>query len=346
MKYSVFLMALILQGCGLIQDRSSEYARAPVSKPITIPAELSDNKVQSQYPVPEISNRRPINSKFELPKPPNATSIVDEAPYVVEVLDDQIWLRVYSAPGKVWPLLDAFWREYEIETAHEDISSGFVVTKTFDASKKLQQALSNKSSAEVVLENSYIQTQLTQGLRRNTSEIKLQVLPASGTEQPLKSWQSGTHDINKDKALLELIGAFITSDALQNRYSLLANSIGGTSKVQLLKNEAGDNYLLIHLSFQRAWNELEKALKSAEIVVADKNFSSKHFYISYLNASEISGWYYSESRINEMKRERNFTLILENLPDGSIRVNIEQNNEKLDPSLKNEILDMVFEHIS
>ena len=142
------------------------------------------------------------------------------------------------------------------------------------------------------------------------------------------------------------MGDYITSDALQNRYSMLANSIGGESRIQLLQNEVGQNYLLLSLSFQRAWNELEKALQAAKIIVSDKDISAKTFYISYSNESDISQWYLSDDLIAEKRLERNFSLTLKELEDGSIKVEIEQLNESLEPSLKNDLLDLIFEHIS
>lgn len=346
MKFLILFFVLLLSACGIIQDRSSEYTRAPVSKPINIPENLSDDMIQAQYPIPEINNKRPLPKKYELPKPPNATAVLDEAPYQIEALDDQIWLRIYSSPGKVWPLIDAFWREYGIQTVHEDISNGFVVTKSLSDTSRLEKDIQEKQSTSIELAGYYIQAQLSQGIRRNTSEIKLRVLQGSADSQVKKVWQPTSQNQQKDRAVLEQMGAYITSDALQNRYSLLANTIGGESRVQLLQNDEGQNYLIINLSFQRAWNELGKALKAADIVVADKNYSEKKYFISYLNESELGEWYLTESRVNDMKSERNFSLTLEEIPEGGIKVIVEQLNEELDTSLTNELLDLVFEHIS
>ena len=342
----VTVSVFLLSACGIIQDRSSEYTRATVSKPITIPEQFSDENIQTQYPIPEINNKRPLPQKYELPKPPNATAVLDEAPFQIEQLDEQLWLRIYSSPGKVWPLIDAFWREYGIQTVHEDIANGFLVTNILSDASKLEKELEERQASPLDLSGQYFQAQLSQGIRRNTSEIKLRMLDASSGKQPAKEWQVNAQSQKSDRAILELMGAFITSDALQNRYSLLANAIGGESKVRLLQGDQGQNYLIINLSFQRAWNELGKALKAAEIVVADMDYSEKKYFISYLNESEFGEWYLSESRINDMKSERNFSLNLEEMPEGGIKVSVEQLNEELDASLKNELLDLVFEHIS
>lgn len=352
LRSAFILNVLALQACGIVQDRSSEYIRASVAKPVVIPDGLSDEKIQTQYPIPVISNKRPLAYDYELPKPPNATAVLDEAPYVIEQLGDQTWLRVYSAPGKVWPLIDAFWREFGIEPAEENIASGFVVTNTLEDSSKLEQAVSGKLSASnetqdaIVFENQYFQAKLSQGIRRNTSEIKLRILDSNQTIQANNVWQSNSQNPATEKAVLEVMGAFITSDEMQSRYSLLANAIGGESRIQLLQNDQGDNYLLINLPFQRAWGELGKALKAAGIVIADKDFSAKKYFISYLNESEISEWYFSDARINEMKSERNFSLTFEEMPEGGIKVEVQQLNEKSESSLKNEFLDLLFEHIS
>lgn len=341
MRLLLSVLVVCLSSCGLIQDRSSEYVQATTSSEIVIPENLSDRSIQSQYPIPTINNKRPLAAEYELPKPPNATAALDEAPFTVDQVEDQIWLRLYLAPGKVWPLLDAFWQEYNISTVEENISKGYVVTDVVSDPAKLTQSLKGEFS----LENTYFQAKLGQGIRRNTSEIKLRVLESSGGKV-VKAWRPKSANLNRDKALLTLMGEFITSDALQNRYSMLANTIGGESRIQLLQNDEGQNYLLMNLSPQRAWNELGKALEAAEIVVADKNVSTKTYFVSYLNESEISQWYFTDDVISEKRLERNFSIQLQTLSNGAVQVDIEQLNESLDSSLKNDLLDLIFEHIS
>lgn len=346
MKYLLLFLVLCLSACGVIQDRSTDYLQASSSPIITFPEGLSDENVQVLYPVPDISNKRSLSKKYELPRPPNVTAAFEQAPYLVEELDGQVWLRVYTSPGRVWPMLDAFWRDKGITIAQENIANGYVVTQPLVDSSRLQQALGEKNMATFSLDDLYFQAQLTQGIRRNTSEIKLRVMDSQSENASIDDWHIDAENIERGKAILTVLGEFISSDAMQNRHSLLANTIGGDSRVQLLQSEAGESYLLINLSFQRAWNELEKAMKAADILVSDKDLSAKKYFISYLNASEIKGWYLSESAIFEKRNERNFSLTLEELPQGGIKVEVEQLNEALAPAVKKDLLDLVYEHIS
>lgn len=345
MRIFLLLSVWLLSSCGLIQDRSSEYIKADANPDIIIPQGLSDRNIQSQYPIPLVNNKRPLATKYELPKPPNATAALDDAPFRVDQVNDQLWLRLYLAPGKVWPLLDAFWQEYQIESVIENIASGFVVTSVLSDSSKLQTALKDSSKDTFNFNDVYFQASLSQGIRRNTSEIKVRVLQSiDGVIK--KDWHKQSVDVERDRAVLALMGEFITSDALQNRYSMLANSIGGESRIQLLQNDEGQSYLLMALSYQRAWNELSKALGAAKIIVSDKNISAKAYYVSYLSESEVSQWYLSDEVIAEKRLERNFSIVLEELENGSIKVEVEQLNDSLDSKLKNELLDIIFEHIS
>ncbi len=345
MRIYLLLSALLVSSCGLIQDRSSEYVLSVPSSEIKVPEGLSDRNIQSQYPIPEINNKRPLSKKYELPTPPNATAVLDEAPYTIEQVKDNVWLRLYLAPGKVWPLLDAFWQEYQINPIEENISSGFVVTELLTDPTQLQSAITKKTSQSISLESVYFQANLSQGIRRNTSEIKVRVLNGSAGNIE-KSWQKQPVDVERDKVILSILGDYITSDALQNRYSMLANTIGGQSRIQLLQDEQGQNYLLMALSFQRAWNEVSKALEASKILVSDRDISAKTFFISYLNESFVSQWFSSDETIAEKKLERNFSLILKELSNGSIKVEIIQLNNALEPTLKNDLLDLLFEHIS
>ena len=168
-----------------------------------------------------------------------------------------------------------------------------------------------------------------------------------------------------DGALAIVLKEYSTSDKVTR---VLAYEWTATGKVprtpkELMQREAGDkerqawfswlaspdtkqNYLLMALSPQRALNELEKALRAAEILVSDKNVSTKTYYISYLNESEISQWYLSDNAISEKKLERNFSIQLKELESGHVQVEIKQLNKTLEPALKNDLLDLIFEHIS
>jgi len=354
MKFFLISLCLLLGACGIIKDRSSEYSEAKIGKTLVIPAGYSDNNINSSYPIPVINNKRALDEEFELPKPPNATAALDSGPYVIETVEGQTWLRLFTAPGKVWPLLDFFWTEFGIKVEREVISEGFVATHQIDSNKSddpkassttLSDALSKKFNKTYDLEGARFQAKLEQGVRRNTSEIQLRAL-TQGHVSSSDEWVSVAVNSELENNVLILIGEFITSDALQNRYSLLANDIGGDSRIHLLQDDSGQSYLKLNLLFQRAWNEVGKSLALAGVIVSDLDVSEKTYFVSYLNEDDIDNWYSTSDSIQEKGKEHNFSIKLEEGENGDVFVRVEILNEKFDSQLANELLSLIFEHIS
>ena len=245
-----------------------------------------------------------LSEKFQLPEPPNATAALNNAPYLIETVGEQTWLRLYTSPGKVWPLLDFFWSEHSIDIAYEDIPQGFLITAVVSDNEILSKALGADSTSLQGNDNLMFQAKLNQGVRRNTAELQIRAIN-SGLN---KTWQSASENTSLESAMLSAIGEFVSSDTLQNRYSLLANDIGGESRISLLQDEAGYNYIELKLSFERAWSEIGKALASAEVIVSDLDRSEKTYYVSYLQEDDLTTWYSLSASGEEKRKERNFSL--------------------------------------
>lgn len=357
MRAVFVLMILNTVSCGIIKDRSNEYSEAETGKTLIVPEGLSDQKIRARYPVPVIENLRVLPKDFELPEPPNATAAYQNDPFLIETVKGQTWLRLYTAPGKIWPLLDFFWSEYGIEVAFEEISKGHLVTKPYkqlDVSPSLTNDLNKLSEKLFSLDGLVFQAKLNQGVRRNTSELQLRAfMPSSELNADpekktshLEFWVSQSTNPELENAMLSLIGGFVTSDTLENRYSLLANDIGGESLVRLLQDDESENYLELLLTFDRAWNEVGKALNSAGVVVSDFDRSERVYYVSYLQEDDLHGWFELESTANERRKERNFSLELEVVNEGKTIVRVKLLNPGVDPEKQYELLNVVFEHIS
>ena len=352
-KSLLILSLLNVASCGIIKDRSTEYAEAEQGRELVIPAPYSKDKLRPRYPIPNIENSRSIPKKFVLPEPPNATAALDNEPYIIETVNNQTWLRLYTAPGKVWPFLDFFWTKYGVQVVYEEIAKGFLVTSPIATSKgnlALKQDLLEQNSKISVTDGVVFQAKLNQGIRRNTAELQIRAIPASTATKPqtaIKKWHKQSNNKALEQAMLSLIGQFITSDTQDNRYSLLANDIGGESRVRLLKDEGGESYLELLLSFERAWNEIEKALASAEVLVSDYDRSAGTYTISYIQEEDMSAWYDIGDAELEKRAERNLSVQLEEIEKGKttvIRVKIL--NPEFEVEKQEELINLIFEHIS
>lgn len=341
----LLLVLCTLVSCGIIKDRSTEYSKAEKGQALSVPVTLSSQKLSPRYPIPDIENSRAIPETFELPEPPNATAALDNDPYAIETVNAQTWLRLYTAPGKVWPLLDFFWAKHGIDIAREEISKGFLVTKPFKLDKhaSLASELQSSSKAVDIKDGIVFQAKLNQGIRRNTAE--LQVRAIAGEVSP-HNWVKESGDIKIEQAMLTLIGEYLTSDTLDNRHSLLANDIGGETRIRLLKADSGEGYLELLFKFDRAWSEIKKALSSADILVADFDRSIGTYYISYIHEEDMTAWYNSSESELEKRQEKNISLKVEETEGGKTTVRATILNPNFDLEKQEELISLIFEHIS
>jgi len=344
-KFVFLVIVASVSACGVIKDRSTEYAQAEYGKPLIVPESLSDSKIRSVFPIPSVGSDREVADSFELPRPPNGTAALSKEPFSVESVGGQMWLRLETSPGKVWPLLDLFWEEYGIDVLSEEISQGFVTAYTANLDSELKAKITEHQPEAPIITEATFQASLVQGVRRNTAELQLRVLDSNQTKQVDLAKLVAPQNPKVEQAILSLIGEFVTSEDLQNRYSLLANDIGGDARVRLMKTQSGDSFIELDLSFQRAWSELGKALKSAGVLVSDIDLSQKSYFISYLNEESITKWYRTSDQSDEKSKERNYRLLLEQ-SDDKVFIRVKRLNEALDIETGLELLNIVFEHIS
>ena len=75
------VLAATLAGCswllgedGLFPDNASRYQTAPELAPIDVPADLSTESIQPDYPVPAVTESTQLAAQFETPRPTPLTA--------------------------------------------------------------------------------------------------------------------------------------------------------------------------------------------------------------------------------------------------------------------------------
>ncbi len=344
----VLSLVMTMSACGLIKDRSGEYVDADPGKRIVIPQGYSDLKIGSRYPIPHIESSRVLDQGAELPRPPNATAALSTEPYLVETVGEQTWLRLYSSPGKVWPLLDFFWQDQGIDLREQQIQQGYVITRAVPLDSPLYRLVQDNSRQS--LEAFALHAKLVQGVRRNTAELQLRIVqPGAGAGVTNALWAQLDAQPQLEAALLTSIGEFTSSDALRNRHSLLANDISSEPRVFMLEDDSGDSYLKLKLNQLRAWNEVGKALTAAKVLVSDIDQSQGTYFVSYLREEELGSWFLTEARRANKLTEQNYSVRLIPSEPASIdvfEVRVEALNDKVESEHVHELLSLIFEHIS
>jgi uncharacterized lipoprotein len=328
----------------MIRDRSGEYSAAEEGVPLKVPEPYSSAGMRPLYPIPEAASRGVLRQNYQLPAPPDATAVVDDAPFRIETESEEgaTWLHLFTAPGRVWPVLDDFWRSKGMRVRQEQIASGFVVIEVGDA--LAADAVEHwPETLRQQLPGMQVQALVRQGVRRNTTELQVRVL---ATDVAAQEWHAQSMQPAVERDLLEVIGRYLSSDTGQNRYSLLANDIGGESRVRLLRDEVDQHFLVLQLSYARAWTEVGDALTAAGVVVADLDRSERVYFVSVLDEDELSSWYEPFANEDQLRKQHNFALRFTLADDGTVVVRAEALNPDVPPERAEELLQLVFEHIS
>ena len=346
---AVVLFAVILSSCSLFGDRSNEYKQAEEGRALVLPESLAATKLRERYPIPAVDSSNVAEGKFELPLPPDATSSLSDDPYEVKTFDGDAWLELSMPPSKAWPLIDSFWLDYGLITHTERVSDGYFGTEELNedvSHDRFINGLENTSHAPIVIDGVSFQARLTQGIRRNTSELQVRAFMPNVPDEQRKVWSETAVTPKIERALLELVGETVTGEGSGSRYSLNAVNIGDQSRVRLLEDEAGYPYLEIQLNYKRAWSEVQDALEASPVVVSARDQKGGVAYISYLDEEEIDSWYTLESSLEEQKAERNIELRFYPEGPGVIHLRAKMLNDALEPESARTLIEIVFEYIS
>lgn len=343
-----------LSACSLFGDRSGEYVNADPGQALELPESMNQAGLRSRFPIPAIENNRPLPVDFELPKPPDATAAIIADDYLVESFGSETWLQLFSSPSEVWPLIELYWQEYDIDLERKDTSKGFQVTVALTDSTANQafiKTLEAVDSKVLLVPGMSFQLSVRHGVRRSTSEIQVRaLLPSSYVESDQYTWQLARVNPRLERALLKSLGDFVTSDLVSSRHSFMANEIGGESRIRLVESAVTGSQLEMDLSLARAKNEIEQAMSSAGVIISTEGIEAENndsqIFVSYIDSDELESWYHTESMLEERRAEKNILLKLVEQEPGSVVVTAELLNPDFEPSLVNELLAIIYEHTS
>ncbi len=341
----IVMMVSTLSSCGfVIRDRTSDYVKAEHGSPIKVPDWYESSKVEAEYPIPPIDNRRDLPDEYVLPEPPDATVIILAKNYVIESLGDQTWLLINESPGRIWPSLDHFWEDNGVNVNFENPRLGLMQTGIAGTSLLSSQLLER---AEVSGSNAVFQAKLGQGVKRNTTELQIRVFKTNSSKDGFQGWSAAPVDELAENKLLEIISSYLENNQTYRSFSLLANDIGGASKVAMITDRSAKPYIKLDLSFERAWSSVTKSISASNIIVADLDRSRGVFYLDYGREEDSGNWFTDlfSSDDSDDRPEHNFILHLDNVK-GSYRLTVEKASGDITRLEEMQILNLLLDNIS
>ncbi len=288
---AVVAVSIAVSGCGwlfgdkgVFRDRSDDYRRARVEKPLQIPPELSQAEGDEDFAIPPLAHAEPLTGKFTVPRPEPIDGDPSAEQVKIRSLDGASWILVEASPGEVWPRVRQFLNTNQLYVTRADASDGVIETGW------LQPKYPEGHETANVARERY-RFRIEQGVQRSSSEIY--VLQAGA--QAGDNWPTTSSDPARETEMIKVLAQFIADNGSTGAVSMLAQrGIESRGKVFLSKAAGDTPHLRLELPFDRAWGSLILALPKAGFTVDDLNRSEREFWVRYtppIDPQDKPGWW-------------------------------------------------------
>jgi len=325
-----------------IGAEAETYRDAEVTPPMEIPPELDSYTIDALYVIPETPfvSGAPFDDAIPLPKPIETRR---REGVVIQALGDRRWIVIDATPAQAWPLVRDFWSELNLELDTADPGAGIMETAWLEAAN----APETRQKYRVMIEP---------GLHSSSSEIIVRHLQNLRTQPPPLNieWPEVSDDPDREQQILNAISQYLAdrNDIYQaSTASLLAGTIEGARKANIVETPGAGPFLALRIDFDRAWVQVRQALDNAEVEIIDSNRDDSVLSVRFAGIIQqppdpgfFRRLFGASSEAPELVL-RDFTLRLDQ--DGeAIKVTSEALEESEDaPRLNRELLQVIIENL-
>ncbi len=292
------MFVLAASGCSSIEDRTERYVDAPEGTLLELPESADESRFSQIMPVREITSADAGRMYAdELPEPPDMTSVILQENYVIEVVDDEIWLLVNDVPGRLWPAVNTYMNQQGLGVAYDNPQLGLLQSKIVNYSKRARTllGLSDEPSGDEKL--LAVQAKVAPGVRRKTTEIQFRTFNAGEKDvEQLVAWDDSVDrtagQLETSRQLLTDLSTFLKSREDSKSYSRAALSMPVQPLVRLVSEDEIAKRIAMKLDYGRSWGEVRRALDEAGIPVIDLNREEGYFFVDGRSEAEKDpGWF-------------------------------------------------------
>lgn len=267
----LMLATLLVGGCGMFDDdgifrnKSRDYLMAEEAPYIEVPKGLDDSAVGELYRVPEIPETTVLEELEGTPRPELLSTNVLEEVVKIQSLPSGRWILINRIPGEVWPRVRSILSRNGVPTALADAGQGVLETVWLEFDDDPANHHRYRFS-------------ITQGVQPKSTEISvLHVAMAKGTDVP--PWPAASFDEEREKTMLNVLASELAGDQSSGTVSMLAQQIGGESKVDIVTPAGQAPYLLLRLDYDRSWASVGFSVNKEQFQILDQDRSAGVFYV-------------------------------------------------------------------
>ncbi|MEH6616675.1 MAG: outer membrane protein assembly factor BamC [Porticoccus sp.] len=270
----VIAAALSIVGCdqNMIRNHSNDYLDAEAIPPMVVPEDKDPTVLGQLYPVPEIVEFGDSPEIFNAPRPqPLSENLFKEA-VAIQTFGDKHWIAINKPPAEVWPRVRNILTRAGVPIASTDAPKGILETNWMKL--KDDENASHR-----------FRFTITPGVGVKSTEIWLvHMQVVKGEEASAGPWPEISISQSRDNEFTEMLANALVSDINSGSVSLLAQNIGGESRVDVVISEEGSPYISMDLTYERAWASLTHSLSLGGFSVVDQNQSAGTVIVDFDDA--------------------------------------------------------------
>jgi outer membrane protein assembly factor BamC len=246
---------------GMFRDRKEDYLQAGTIPRTEIPSHLDSFVIDDLLVIPDL----PENPAPALPDPPRPIQVDlrSSREVIVQRMGTRSWIIAEASPSQVWPKLRDYWRQSAVPLNVESPDQGLMETGWF----VMDGNVLTREKFRIFVEN---------GFQNNSSEIRLQHLSGLQAIPVIEqvNWPAESMDadiaydftLDLSRYLADLADSYQASTA-----SLLATSLSGAGKANLVQTRAGNEMLRLRADYDRSWAAVRRVLTRGEIEIIQED---------------------------------------------------------------------------
>lgn len=339
--FQIILVSILvlLNGCGWLglRDKSNDYLLSEEMVDTQIPDGMKHVKPLEQlYSIPEINNTNQISESFEVPRPLPASENTFDQLVKIQSFDESRWILINIPPRELWPRL------------RNVLSRSGVPAETVDGYKgKIETVwVTFKSDDE---KSHRFKFDVSPGVQLDSTEIRVVHNQSNRGEENNAEWSNRSDSDQRELDMLTLIANDLA--ALQDfaSVSMLANEIGGDSKVNIINSNNVNPYIEMKLNYDRAWASVIYSAERGGFTTLDRDRTQGTIFVIYNEEGSKRAGFFSRifgrsSESDELGIE--YHIVVSAIDDNvEIRV-LDSSNGKLERAITLRILTALRTNLS
>lgn len=265
---------IMLSGCSWlgIEDSSKDYLLSQEEQVTVVPENLNASRLGQLYPVPQLKQKFVADMSGEIPRPQPISVNTFEQLVKIQKIDKKRWILVNSSPAKLWPRIRNILNRSGLPTSSVDASAGIIETDWL--SYKSDEANQHR-----------FKFMIAPGVQLNSTEIMVIHQQKAVADSQLE-WNQISDTDAKEQDMVSFLAGELAATPDFASVSLLAQEIGGSSKVEIMNPEAADPFIQVNLDFERTWASINYSAVRGGFSLVDRDRSQGQLLVAYTSELE------------------------------------------------------------